>query len=529
MNTNLKFPLVNILVLFSHTLVIVFLLIMHISGSTLSSDNLFHMIVLTLLLLDAAYISSKNIKGNVTLTNFELLLMLTGWQLLFSLYEDSRFCSRLSTLLSVLVLFQSIAFVITFLFQDSAFRGKKTIYILLGITCAGTILSCFISEKIFALAFLSQCLTALILLIYIFFSQFDRVKFVFMSQRRHIIFSFLFSIIPFGCYISVYQNRPDYLENLGSYLMIVLCFTSIHSIVRGRKATDVSRKYTQLPFYITAAVMYLLFSGIIINIFSLPYVFIFIQIYFICVLIILYHLFVFCRFTHSSQAPLNCLPDSAYYYALTQLRHEEEMKTAFANYLHDDVLQYILSIKNMMTQSDNPDIQRLIQKTLASLNISIRKQMREYHPALTRSLTLKENIESLIDTAQNSFPERKCNIHLECDDNIFLVIPYDTIIYRALKELLMNSFKHSGASEIWILLLQQNGLITLELKDNGKGMGDLHSASASQNHHGLASIRQQIHALNGKFTVDSQKTAGASFKIILPMKGEDSYENFIDR
>ena len=44
--------------------------------------------------------------------------------------------------------------------------------------------------------------------------------------------------------------------------------------------------------------------------------------------------------------------NSRYTSALNRLRHEEELKTEFANFLHDEVLQDLLSIKNMTSKSD---------------------------------------------------------------------------------------------------------------------------------------------------------------------------------
>lgn len=43
--------------------------------------------------------------------------------------------------------------------------------------------------------------------------------------------------------------------------------------------------------------------------------------------------------------------ESKYNAALRQLRQEELLKTEFANFLHNDVLQDLLSIKNMTTKA----------------------------------------------------------------------------------------------------------------------------------------------------------------------------------
>lgn len=50
------------------------------------------------------------------------------------------------------------------------------------------------------------------------------------------------------------------------------------------------------------------------------------------------------------------IKESQYGEALRQLKQEELLKAEFANFLHDDVLQDLLSVKNMMTKVHRPDV-----------------------------------------------------------------------------------------------------------------------------------------------------------------------------
>ena len=75
------------------------------------------------------------------------------------------------------------------------------------------------------------------------------------------------------------------------------------------------------------------------------------------------------------------IKESKYKSALRQLQQEEALKTEFANFLHDDVLQDLLAVKNMVSKAYRPDIQDVITETLDNLNIHIREQMRRFcHP-----------------------------------------------------------------------------------------------------------------------------------------------------
>ncbi|MCC0708998.1 hypothetical protein IC214_18550 [Clostridioides sp. ES-S-0190-01] len=212
---------------------------------------------------------------------------------------------------------------------------------------------------------------------------------------------------------------------------------------------------------------------------------------------------------------------------LMQIYKEEELKKDFSNYLHDEVLQDLLSIKNMMKKSENPDVKYIIVSTLEKLNLSIRNQMQDYHPILLKTLTLKENIENMFVMVRGNYLSKNIEICFTCEDNIFLAEPYNFIIYRILKELVTNAFKHSNCSKIEISLIQKNKDIILSVLDNGVGVESEYDLIRYQNN-GLSSIQEQLHRLNGVFNID--KTAsGFSIVVKIPMEGENYYKYFINR
>ena len=77
------------------------------------------------------------------------------------------------------------------------------------------------------------------------------------------------------------------------------------------------------------------------------------------------------EFIGLKQGKSKIIRESKYNTALQQLQKEELLKTEFANFLHEDVLQDLLSVKNMMTKSHRPEIQKIIIETLDNLNIHI--------------------------------------------------------------------------------------------------------------------------------------------------------------
>ena len=121
----------------------------------------------------------------------------------------------------------------------------------------------------------------------------------------------------------------------------------------------------------------------------------------------------------------------------------------------------------------------------------------------------------------------KPEICLDCDKDVFLVEPYNVLIYRMIKELVTNALKHSSATTIDVLLMQEDGRITLKVTDNGIGFKPFTYKSGS--HQGLASIGEQVSLLDGTMNIQPANGGGTAVVISMPMNEGDSYENFVGR
>ncbi|WP_100332630.1 sensor histidine kinase [Bacillus xiapuensis] len=146
---------------------------------------------------------------------------------------------------------------------------------------------------------------------------------------------------------------------------------------------------------------------------------------------------------------------------------------------------------------------------------------------MLRTLTLKENYSNLIDNIKQTFRSKQIHISFICEEDIFLLEPYHLIVYRFIKELTTNSFKHSQGNRIWIRLHQEMDEVELIVEDNGEGKMELNQIK--KGHKGLASIKEQVYMLGGKMEISSGKPSGFKVRIYFSMKGDYSYEHFINR
>ncbi|MCM1144977.1 MAG: ATP-binding protein [Blautia sp.] len=153
--------------------------------------------------------------------------------------------------------------------------------------------------------------------------------------------------------------------------------------------------------------------------------------------------------------------------------------------------------------------------------------MQDYQPILLPKLTVKENYQNLLAYLSQSFPQHSVRFTFDCPDTLFLAAPYDIFIYRLLRELVTNVYKHSTGEKAWITLTQNDGIITLQIEDNGSAdAASLLSADLSD-HRGLSLLTNQVNAMNGTVSITNRFPHGICIQITLPMKGDVSYQYFI--
>lgn len=515
-----KYMVRQSLMILNQLLLIVFLCVMNTIGAAIPAENIVHIVLLTFLFWDGYYISGKNVKGNPVLSQFAILLVLFGWHFGLSLFGSYSLTDMASVVILPICLYQLVNFVQAFLFQGANYKGRKVFLSGIAILCFVATISFFLNREWFYILYNIQFLVSFVWCIAISVIHRKRVWFVLRSQRKQLLFSVIFVLLPFICYMTAFSRKENYVEQMGLYLIVMLTFVSIHSIIFW--ANHQQKPFFSLSWPATAIFLLLGIASfsLIVWLFDLPILTAITLIYLLVFWGLLYRLLMFWK---ASKLKNNAVP-SFYEYTIAQLKHEEALRKEFTNYLHDDILQDLLSMKNLVRKAGHIEIQQLLEDTLRKLTSSIRSQMQAYHPKLLKNLTFKENLQSVLDSISN---DSDTLIVLDCKDDIFLVEPYTMLICRFARELAVNALKHSHATRIDVKLQQENDMMILQVSDNGAGFSpppDDHSI-----HHGLASIQEQVSFLNGKMTIKENPGGGTNISIFIPMKGEESYASFVGR
>lgn len=491
----------------------------------LNTRGVIPLVLSSLLLIDVTYISSCNIRKNKTISLFCGLLALESWYILLSASGNS-ITNIIFFALSPVIWCVSIKFILMFLFQNSGYKYQKLINLCLTGTCICTLIGILASSKIFFLLYGIQFMASWLCFIFTVIYHRKRIAFVFKSEWKHITFSFIVVMVLFLTYSFSTIRVPEHLSNFGIYIPILLFWVSVHGIILN--------EHNSLPLsavFNNCQLTLLIFTGVII--FSL--IAMILDGGYSLLFIMLDALFAFlyvCNIAldfNFKKGQNKIIRESKYHVALQQLQREEQLNLEFANFLHDDILQDLLSVKNMMKKADHPEVQKIITETLDNMNTYIREQMQDYHPMLLPKLTIKENYQNLLDGISQSFPNRNICVSFDCSDSLFLVEPYNIFVYRLLKELVMNVYKHSTGEKAWITLTQDKGIIILNVSDNGTVDADVLLSADKLKHRGLAMITERVNDMDGSVTISNNHPHGICIQTILPMKGDVSYQHFVSR
>jgi signal transduction histidine kinase len=106
-------------------------------------------------------------------------------------------------------------------------------------------------------------------------------------------------------------------------------------------------------------------------------------------------------------------------------------------------------------------------------------------------------------------------IETTCIMRVTHPIPSNVIAasYRVLQEALTNIARHSAATNVIVQLFTQDGVLTLQIQDNGRGFDPTQNSTGF----GLQGMKERVTALDGQFTLSSQPGTGCLVSVMVPL------------
>lgn len=210
---------------------------------------------------------------------------------------------------------------------------------------------------------------------------------------------------------------------------------------------------------------------------------------------------------------------------LVLIKKEEALKQDFSNYLHDDVLQDINVLIKMTTLEPSEKTQAFLREQLSALNDQLRQQMNQYSPQLSKHLTLQENYRLLVRSLEQTYPNQAVSTSFSMNRNLTLPEPYDVLVYRWLRELIHNVYKHAGANQLDIHVAAYDELIIVLVEDDGCFKKGSHLKIG----HGLYVIQEQVEAIGGQLYIEANRPRGLRMRVEFSVMGGETIEDFVGR
>lgn len=181
-----------------------------------------------------------------------------------------------------------------------------------------------------------------------------------------------------------------------------------------------------------------------------------------------------------------------------QVRAEEE-RQRIAEDLHDETLPALSAVARMADRlthemQDSPTPREMREKLDGAIS-EMRRVINDLHPSVLETMGFKPALENLL-----AILERESDIHTEFIDgdgkDDYDINDFTRLqLYRIVQESLNNVQKHSKASQVKVLI-KQDECLHIDIIDNGKGLDMAQVKITSKDSHGLVNIRQRAQLIN---------------------------------
>lgn len=214
---------------------------------------------------------------------------------------------------------------------------------------------------------------------------------------------------------------------------------------------------------------------------------------------------------------------------------EQKERQRVAAELHDSLAQLLtagrISLESSIQQIPGvppPGLQAVVE-IIAEATRTTRNLMAELS---TPPVLESGDLIAMIDWVNEKISEEGLDIDFIHDEpRIPLSRDLLTIIYQAVRELLLNISKHAGVSEARVRVHRTSEALVIEVSDEGSGfvLSDALRAPGSDNGFGLLNIQERLRWLRGSLDVDSAPGHGTLARITLPLQEEHrSFEEALE-
>jgi two-component system NarL family sensor kinase len=193
----------------------------------------------------------------------------------------------------------------------------------------------------------------------------------------------------------------------------------------------------------------------------------------------------------------------------------ERERQTIAEGLHDSVIQNLLSVRHDIQEAaEVAPSAALVQaeEAVADTLASLRETVFELHPFVLEEAGLEAALRAVGARAA-----RRAGATLVLALRYPKRHPHEGVLFVAASELLANAVTHAHAATIQVRLAQEDGVLVLQVADDGRGFDPgLLKERLAEGHIGLASQRVRIEAIGGRLEIGPQAGGGTRVEIRVP-------------
>lgn len=205
---------------------------------------------------------------------------------------------------------------------------------------------------------------------------------------------------------------------------------------------------------------------------------------------------------------------------------QEEERQRLARRIHDELGGLLTSLqmevdqaRMRLTDTNNPDAPEdlldSVEDRIDDIAHVVRTLTHEESPRLLADYGLSEALSRLVGTIEER-AGMEIAFHNEIRNEERLSSLLERVVYRILRESLLNVAQHANTNTAQVILNKTNRKLRLHIIDHGTGF-DVSEQHSEEETYGLAGIRERVDKLNGTLTIDTAPGEGTRLTATLPL------------
>jgi signal transduction histidine kinase len=208
---------------------------------------------------------------------------------------------------------------------------------------------------------------------------------------------------------------------------------------------------------------------------------------------------------------------------------EQRERTHLATELHDYLAQLLAlgrmkigQLQRLSVSSGRDEMVQEVDDVLTQALQYCQTLMAELTPRILHEQGLVAGIRAL--ATQMKRHELEVRVEIDRMDECCLPVSCTVLLFRSVRELLINTAKHAAVKQATVRLTCDKGLLQIVVRDEGgfdfaasRGPQAVDTGSALSTKIGLLTIRERMKALNGRFEFASAPKQGTTAILTMPI------------